>query len=105
LKTDEKLIMNSIANEMIKFSQVNSFQNAVLNMMVHLLGRKEKLSKLRQLFIIMDQDKDGAISQSELELFMKVNKVFYLHDTRNTHIQGKQQFDWAQICTKLDAQG
>lgn len=91
----------TIMQNMREFRAINSFQNGVVSLIASLAAQEKELTKLKNMFRDLDQDRSGTLNKQEVKTAFQTLKN-ELSTSQNVIIGSWSEYDYDQLWESMD---
>lgn len=91
----------TIMQNMREFRAMNSFQNGVVSLIASLAAQEKELTKLKNMFRDLDQDRSGTLNKQEVKTAFQTLKN-ELSTSQNVIIGSWSEYDYDQLWESMD---
>ena len=91
----------TIMQNMREFRAMNSFQNGVVSLIASLAAQEKELTKLKNMFRDLDQDRSGTLNKQEVKTAFQTLKN-ELSTSKNVIIGSWSEYDYDQLWESMD---
>lgn len=91
----------TIMQNMREFRAINSFQNGVVSLIASLAAQEKELTKLKNMFRDLDQDRSGTLNKQEVKTAFQTLKN-ELSTSKNVIIGSWSEYDYDQLWESMD---
>lgn len=89
---------------MREFRAMNSFQNGVVALIASLAAQEKELTKLKNMFRDLDQDRSGTLNKQEVKTAFQTLKN-ELSTSNNVFLGSWSEYDYDQLWESMDRDG
>jgi calcium-dependent protein kinase len=94
----------TIMQNMREFRAMNSFQNGVVALIASLAAQEKELTKLKNMFRDLDQDRNGTLNKQEVKNAFQTLKN-ELSTSKNIILGSWSEYDYDQLWESMDRDG
>jgi len=104
IQTLDTWTKQTIMQNMREFRAMNSFQNGVVALIASLAAQEKELTKLKNMFRDLDQDRSGTLNKEEVKTAFQTLKN-ELSTSKNVIIGSWSEYDYDQLWESMDRDG